>query len=204
LRTHHGAAGSNVHRACTCGYTEAIQAVFEKGEELDRKPFINESIEDMIYFVQRHLERIDEYRNFSRELTSFVQSRAKGNPDLKSYLDEIEQMAQQIPQEYENQKENMKSLAYAGELSKRTLALTEKKDPRNLASFMELLKAWRAMGGAQDYLVAQYHVLTRKLFQDAGYLAASDPKAVEIAQEIRARCKQVLRNPDGYEIWPNF
>jgi hypothetical protein len=33
LRTHHGEAGSGVHRACTCGYTEAIQAVFEKGEE---------------------------------------------------------------------------------------------------------------------------------------------------------------------------
>jgi hypothetical protein len=204
LRTHHGAAGSGVHRACTCGYTEAIQAVFEKGEELDRKTFINESIEDMIYFVQRHLARIDEYRNFASELTRFVQTRAKEKPEIKAYLVEIEQAAQQIPAEYENQKENMKSLTYAGELAQRTMTLTDKKDPRNLKSFMELLKAWRAMGGAQDYLVAQYHVLTRKLFQDAGYLAAADPKSIETALEIRARCKQILRNPDGYEIWPNF
>jgi hypothetical protein len=204
LRTHHGAAGSEVHRACTCGYTEAMQAVFEKGEEMERKAFINESIEDMIYFVQRHLARIDEYRNFAKELGSFVAGRAKERPELKAYLDEIEQAAQQIPAEYENQKENMKSLEYAGELAKRTMALTEKKDPRNLKTYMELLKAWRGMGGAQDYLVAEFHVLTRKLFQDAGYLAAADPKTVETAQEVRARCRAILRNPDGYEIWPNF
>jgi hypothetical protein len=204
LRTHHGASGSDVHRACTCGYTEAIQAVFEKGNEVDQKPYIDQSINDMIYFVQRHLERIDEYREFSKQLTSFVQARAKENPAIKPYLEEIEQAAQQIPQEYENQKENMKSLDYAGELSKKTLALTERKDPKNLQAYMDLLKAWRAMGGAQDYLVAQYHTLTRKLFQDAAYLAANDPKAIEAAQEIRARCKQILRNPDGYEIWPNF
>jgi hypothetical protein len=84
------------------------------------------------------------------------------------------------------------------------MALTSKKDAKNLSSYMELLKAWRAMGGAQDYVVAQYHTLTRKLFQEAGYLAAADPKAIEVAQEIRARCKRVLRNPDGYEIWPNY
>jgi hypothetical protein len=203
LRTHHGSNGSGVHRACTCGYTEAIQVVFEKGEEVRRKSFVDQSVSDMIYFVQRHLERIDEYRSFATELTSFLQNRAKDNPELKEYLDEIEQTVRQIPQEYENQKENMKSLAYAGELSKQTLALCSQNDSKNLATYAELLKAWRAMGGAQDYVVAQYHTLTRKLFQDAAYLAATNPKAIDIAQEIRARCKQILRNPDGYEIWPN-
>jgi hypothetical protein len=69
---------------------------------------------------------------------------------------------------------------------------------------MDLLKAWRAMGGAQDYVVAQCHVITRKLFQEAGYGAATEPKALAVAQEVRARCRQVLRNPDGYEIWANY
>ena len=66
------------------------------------------------------------------------------------------------------------------------------------------LKAWRAMGGAQDYVVAQCHTITRKLFQEAGYGCVNDAKAVAVAQEIRARCRQVLRNPDGYEIWSDY
>jgi len=69
---------------------------------------------------------------------------------------------------------------------------------------MELLKAWRAMGGAQDYVVALCHTITRKLFQEAGYGCVNDPTAVAVAQEVRARCRQVLRNPDGYEIWADY
>jgi len=204
LRTHHGDSGSGVHRACTCGYTEAIQAVFEKGEETEQRSFIDQSIGDMIYFVRRHLERIDEYRAFAKEMESFMQSKGKEIVEVKPYLEELLPIVQQIPQEYENQKENMKSLAYADELSKRTMALTEKKDPDNLKAFMELLKLWRGMGGAADGVVAQYHMQTRRLFQEAGYLAANDPKATKVATEIRARCQKILRNPDGYEIWANY
>jgi hypothetical protein len=206
LRTHHGASGSNVHRACTCGYTEAIQAVFEKGEESDKREFVDQSIQDMKYFVRAHLARIDEYRAFATNLNEYLQATAKSNPELKEYLDDLDQTVQQIPAEYENQKENMKSLAYAAELEEKTMALTGRKEAQNLKRYMELLKAWRGMGGAQDGVVAQYHILARKLFQDAGYNVAAigSPKALDVAREIRTRCKEVLRSPDGYEIWPNY
>jgi hypothetical protein len=69
---------------------------------------------------------------------------------------------------------------------------------------MELLKAWRAMGGAQDYVLAQCHTITRKLDQEAGYGCVADAKAVALAEEVRARCRLVLRNPDGYEIWADY
>jgi len=84
------------------------------------------------------------------------------------------------------------------------MQLTGSKDPSNLATYMNLLKAWRGMGGAQDEVVAQCHMSTRKLFQEASYAAASQPNALEIAFEIRSRCRQILRNADGYEIWPNY
>src|SRR5207245_4187479 len=88
----------------------------------------------------------------------------------------------------------MKSPEYVQDLTRQTLALTSGKDPKNLNAYMELLKAWRAMGGAQDYVVAQCHTITRKLFQEAGYGCVNDAKAATVAQEIRARCRQVLRN----------
>jgi hypothetical protein len=204
LRTHHRRGGEGVHRACTCGCTEAIQAVFEAGQEASKKDFVKEALGDMNYFVECHVGRIDEYRRFADEMIQFLRAKGATSPELKPFLENLEQIAQQIPQEYNVQKENMKSPEHASELTRRTLALADNKGTDNLKDYMELLKAWRAMGGAQDYVVALCHTITRKLFQEAGYGCVSDPKALAVAQEVRARCRQALRNPDGYEIWADY
>jgi hypothetical protein len=204
LRTHHRRGGDGVHRACTCGCTEAIEAVFKAGEETGKKALIAEAIDDMIFFVRCHVDRIAEYQRFADDLTKHVRAGAKAAPDLKPFFDSVEQIVQVIPQECEVQKENMKSLDHAADLTRQTMALTSKSDPDNLKAYMELLKAWRAMGGAQDYVVAKCHAVTRQIFQEAGRGCAEQPTAVAAAEEIRARCRQVLRNPDGYEIWADY
>ena len=204
LRTHHRRGGEGVHRACTCGCTEVIQAVFEAGQEVARKDDVKEALADMTYFVHCHVERIEEYRRFAADLIQFLRTKGTDAPELKPFLESLEQTVQQIPQEYSVQKENMKSPEHAAELTRQTMALTGRKNTNNLTAYIELLKAWRAMGGAQDYVVAQCHTITRKLFQEAGYGCVHDPKAVAVAQEVEARCRQVLRNPDGYEIWANY
>ncbi len=204
LRTHHRRGGDGVHRACTCGCTEAIQAFFETHEEVAKKDAIRADLEDMTYFVHRHVERIDEYRKFADETIKFLHGKASAAPELKPYLDSLEQIAGEIPQQYEVQKENMKSFAHADELAQQTLALCSKTDTNNLKAYMDLLKAWRAMGGAQDYVLAQCHTITRKLCQEAGYSGVDQPKAAALAEEIRARCRQCLRNADGYEIWADY
>jgi hypothetical protein len=204
LRTHHRRGGDGVHRACTCGCTEAIQAVFEAGQEVAKKDYVKEALSDMTYFVDHHVERIEEYRRFAGDMIQFLRAKGTTAPELKPFLESLEKTVQQIPEEYSVQKENMKSPEHATDLTRQTLALTGSKNTNNLTTYMELLKAWRAMGGAQDYVVAQCHMITRKLFQEAGYGCVSDPKAVPVAQEVRARCRQVLRNPDGYEIWANY
>ncbi len=204
LRTHHRRGGDSVHRACTCGYTEAMEAVFKAGQETGKKQFIADAIDDMIYFVRLHLERIAEYRGFAENMARHLQARSQGSPELKPYLENLTQIIQQIPQECEVQKENMKSLDHAADLAKQTMALTLKSDPDNLKTYAALLKAWRGMGGAQDYVLAQCHTVTRKFYQEAGYGCAELPKAVAQAEEIRARARQILRNPDGYEIWADY
>ena len=204
LRTHHRRGAAGVRRACTCGCTEAIQAVFEAGEEVSRKDDIQGELDDMIYFVHCHVERINEYQQFADALLRTLQERRQASPGLKPFLDSLEEIARQIPQECEVQKENMKTFGYADDLSRKTIALTARKDPNNVKAYMELLKAWREMGGAQDYVVAKCHTITRNLCQTAGYGCAALPGAVSLAEEIRARCRQTLRNPDGYEIWADY
>ncbi|GDY23333.1 hypothetical protein LBMAG56_46800 [Verrucomicrobiota bacterium] len=204
LRTHHRRGGESVHRACTCGYTEAIEAVFKAKEETSKQAFIADAIEDMIFFVRSHMDRINEYRSFADEMTKHLRAQGQSAPELKPFLENLEAIVQVIPQEYEVQKENMKSLDHAADLAKQTMALASKVDPDNLKTYAALLKAWRGMGGAGDYVLAQCHTVTRKLFQEAGYACAELPKAVAAAEDIRARCRQVLRNADGYEIWADY
>ena len=204
LRTHHRRGGESVHRACTCGYTEAIEAVFKAKEETGKQAFIADAIEDMIFFVRCHMDRIAEYQRFADDLTKHLRAQAQAAPDLKPFLDNLEAIAQVIPQECDVQKENMKSLDHAADLAKQTMALASKVDPDNLKTYAALLKAWRGMGGAQDYVLAQCHTVTRKLYQEAGYSCAELPKAVAAAEDIRARCRQVLRHADGYEIWADY
>ncbi len=204
LRTHHRRGGETVHRCCTCGCTEVIQAIFEAAEEVVKRDHVKEALTDMNYFVEQHLARIGEYRRFADGMIAFLKSKQTSAPELKGFAENLEQIVQQIPQGYDVQKENMKSLEHAAELTRQTMALTGSNDPKNLAAFKDLLKAWRAMGGAQDSMIAQGHLLTRSLFQEAGVASVTEPKAMPLALEIRARCKQILRHPDGYEIWANY
>ena len=204
LRTHHRRGGRGVRRAATCGCTAAIEVVFKAGEEVEQKEYVAGAVDDMVYFVTRHVERIGEYRDFAREMMSFLDLQSKSDPDLKPFLDSMVTITKQIPDEYDRQRENIKSLEYAAELAGETKALTQKKDTKNLKSCLALGEKWRAMGGAQDELLGKYHSITRKLFQEAGYGCVNQSKAVDIAEQIRARCRKCLRNPDSYEIWADY
>jgi hypothetical protein len=202
LRTHHRRSDGDVHRACTCGYTEAIQALFEAGLEVENRDIISGSVEDMNFFVDQHVRRINEYRSFAADLQALLAT--EGLSATAPLREALLPLVQKIPEECRVQAENMKSAEHAAELTRRTLVLTEKKRPDNLKAYMELLDAWRAMGGAQDYVLALCHTVARDIFQQAGHGSVANPDSVELARKVRERCREVLRNADGYEIWADY
>ena len=51
----------------------------------------------MVYFVTRHVERIDEYRAFADDMIKFLRTTASSRPELKAYLDSLIQIVQQNP-----------------------------------------------------------------------------------------------------------
>lgn len=204
LRTHHRRAGDGVHRACTCGCTEVIQAMFDKGEEVKCRDQIQGALDDMLFFVDRHLQRLDEYLAFARSLSQQLEPAAAAHPEGREYFQNLASITAEFTREYEAQKELMKSKAHAETLLRQTLALTDKQDPANLKASQDVLKAWRDMGGAQDYVLARFHMLARKISQEAGYGCARHPALVPVARQFRAQCQQILRHPDGYEIWADY
>jgi hypothetical protein len=190
--------------AATCGVTNGMQPVFDEGNEVERKEYIQGGVDDMVYFITRQRQRINEYQAFAGRMMKYLDQTGRARPDLKPFMDKMRAITQEIIQEHDRQRENLKTLAYADELARETKALTLKKDPGNLARFTDLKMKWRGMGGTQDSLVCKFHTITRKLFQQAGYGCVGQPEAVAAADEIRSLCRQCLRNPDGYEIWPNY
>lgn len=204
LRTHHRRGAAGIRRACTCGCTEAIEAIFKAGEEVNKKAYVEAAVDDMVYFVTRHLARIDEYQEFARDIVDLLEQTDPSPGELKPFIDSMAEITRELQEECSRARENMKTLAYAGQLAQQTKALTQNKAPGNLQACLELGKQWRAMGGAQDDVLAQSHRLVRKLFVEAGYQGVQHPRAAEITRRIRAMCRQCLRNPDGYEIWPDY
>ena len=190
--------------AATCGVTNGMQPVFDAGKEVERKEYIHGGVDDMVYFITRQRHRVNEYQAFAGRMMKYLDQTSRARPDLKAFIDDMRAITQEIIQEHERQRENMKTLAYTDELARQTKALTLRKDPGNRARFRDLKMKWRGVGGTQDTLVRTFHTTTRKLFQQAGYGCAGRPEAVDVADEIRNLCRQCLRNPDGYEIWPNY
>ena len=190
--------------AATCEVTDGMQPVFEAGEEVKRKEYIHGGVDDMVYFIARQRQRIDEYQDFAGRMMDYLDRSARARPDLKPFIDDMRAITQEIVQQCDRQRDNMKTLVYADELARETKALTLKRDPGNLSRFRDLKMKWRGMGGTQDTLVCKFHTTTRKLFQQAGYGCVNRPEAIAVADEIRRLCRQCLRNPDGYEIWPDY
>ncbi|MCP4454506.1 MAG: hypothetical protein GY809_23870 [Planctomycetes bacterium] len=204
LRTHHRRDSKGIRRACTCGCTEAIEAVFKAGQEKARQRYVAEAVEDMVYFVTEHVKRIEEYQAFARDMIAFLERTGQSEGDLKPFVDPLLEITKTLQTDYNRAKANMKTLAHADQLARKTNALAQAKRPENLKACLELGKQWRAMGGAQDDVIAQSHRIVRTLFNEAGTQGVATPGTAKIASQIRDRCRQCLRNPDGYEIWPNY
>ena len=68
-----------------------------------------------------------------------------------------------------------------------------------MAKCTKITHAIVVVGGNQDELVGECRLATRVLRQRAAMAMAVDPRAAEIAKEIRRRTQQVLRNATSYE-----
>ncbi len=200
LRTHHRRGAIGVRRACTCGGTEAIEAIFKSDREIEQAEEVRGIVDDMGFFVTSHVERIEQYMQMASNTITWL-DQIRGN---EAFVKEMKSVLSEMLQEQEKRKELVKSLDFMADLTRRTKALTLKDQKDNLTNILKLCKEWRSMGGAQDDLLAQCHRLTRRLFQQAGIACTTNPETLGIAREIRRRCKQVLRHPDGYEVWADY
>jgi hypothetical protein len=146
-------------------------------------------------------ERDGRFYPFAKDMLAYLDAQAKAKPQLAPYLHDLRRIAEQMVVIYDNARDTMGSMDHAHELGAKTIALAKEKRPDNPERFMELKQGWCGMGGTVEELSRRENTLVRKLHQQAAYLAAGNPDAIPIAEEIRRRAKQCLRRPDSYEVW---
>jgi len=188
----------------TCGVTDKFKPIFKAGKETKKKEYIKAGIEDMLSHLTILTERANAYQDFAHEMIDFLTLMKKDKPELKPFLDEMENITRELITEYHLQKENIKTLEYAQELGKKTEALTQRQHSDNYSIFLKQKGKWTGMGGSLECLVRKLNTITRKLFQEAGYGCVKQPEAVQLAEEIRRRVLKHLRKPRQYEIWSDY
>ena len=188
----------------TCGVTDALLKVFGAGQEVERKDYVQGGVEDMYAYLTGMFERNARFYPFSQEMVAYLTAQEKADPKLSPWLREMHATAEEIGATYDNARDTIRDISYAHELGAKTIALTTEQRPDNLQRMTELKQDWTGMGGALERLAAREHTLTRKLYQQAGYGAATRPEAMPVAKEARKRTKQCLENAESYEIWENY
>jgi hypothetical protein len=149
-------------------------------------------------------ERTTEYRAWAQEMGQFLRTTKADHPEAEPYVERMEGIVGELLAAYDASKVNIRDMRHAQDLARRTMALTAESKPDNAARFSKLGEDWRRMGGALEGLARRLNTLARKLFQEAGYSCLTDPGTVRIAEEIRRRTRQMLREPVEYEGFSDY
>ncbi len=184
----------------TCATRDKLNAIYAKHEQKKRRKEVEQALVDVLVFVKFIRARIEQYMQFAREMTQYLEEQKRKHPELKDALDDLERLAKQIPERYARRREKIRTPAYVAALTdKFRRTLLDYEGPDALAKCKEITHAIVIVGGNQDALVGECRVAAKRLRQRAALLAAQDPRLAPIAAEIRRRTHQILRNPTSYE-----
>jgi hypothetical protein len=194
---------NSVLGGATCGVTDALKKIFDAGQEVEKQDLVKAGMEDMYAYLEGMFAGDARFYPFAKDIIAYLDAQEKAKPELAPFLAELRSTAGEMMTTYDDARDTIRDINYAHELGAQTIALAAEKRPDNPQRFMELKQDWTGMGGSLEGLARKEHTLTRKLYQQAGYGAATSPDAIPVAEEVRRLTKQCLERPESYEIWEN-
>ncbi len=112
----------------------------------------------------------------------------------------MERLAGAIESAVEKRRTSIRKPEYVAALTQRFRdTLLDYQGSDALARCREITEAIVEVGGNQDELVGECRLAVKILRQRAGLAMATDPRAAEIAKELRSRTQAILRNATMYE-----
>lgn len=184
----------------TCANRDKLNPIYEKKQQVERKPEVEKSLADVIIFIRHIRSRVEIYRDFSHEIQDYLAAQKKGHPELEASLNELDALAKVIDTRYAARREKIKTPDEAA-------AMVEafRKDGLNdvTSGAYEKCKHFTAsiveIGDNQDELAGECRLAVKILRQKAALVQAAEPRMADVAREVRARSQKVLRSPANHE-----
>ena len=184
----------------TCATRDLLNPIYESKRQKQEKAAIEEARVQVQVFVRHIRSRIDRYVDFGHEILEYLDQQDKAHPELADFLTEMTDLTRMIDEQFDARAEKIKTPQYVEDLAEKFRAtLLDYEGEDALAKCKEITSAIVVVGGNQDELVGECRMAVKILRQRAGLAMAADPRVTEIAQEIRRRTQEALRNPASYE-----
>ncbi|MCE5229822.1 hypothetical protein LLG95_09530 [bacterium] len=183
----------------TCETRTALNAIYAGKEQVKKHDEVVKLINDVHGFVRQIRGRIEDYREFGRQMNAYLESQKKAYPQYADQIGDLLKINRGIEEHYDLKK-NMKAPEYAtGLVNDFRAKLIDYEGPDALDQCKKIMQALVYVGADQDELVGECRVQVKILRQRAALAMANDPKFAPIAKEVRKRTQQMLRNPLSYE-----
>lgn len=194
-----GQKGSYRGRA-TCNTRDTLGAIYKKNEQKAKRAEVDKILDEALAFCTHIRGRINRYKEFGEKMHAYLGEQKKARPELSAFIDEMEALTQEIDKKYDARKEKIRTLDYVAALNadfrKNVLDDTS---PDAAAKCTKYGKDLVEVGDNQDELSSEMRWAVKALRQKAGLALATDPKVAPVANEIRARTQEALRNPANHE-----
>jgi len=184
----------------TCATRDLLNDIYARGQQVERRAQVEQALDDVIVFIKHIRSRIEHYVKFGHEVRAYLEQQKAAHPELAGPIDELIGLAAAVDAHVEARRHMIKTPAEAEALAdefRRTLLGYT--GPDALEKCKKYTEAWVRIGGNQDQLVGECRLAVKVLAQRAALIPAREPRMAEIARQVRARCRQALKNPTSYE-----
>ena len=161
-------------------------------------PEVKQYTNDVATFIRLIRERVFQFDRFAVELQDLFQTEQKNDPTLAEGLKPCEEILAEIRDIVAGDMPET-SLEEVGQWTNSIQKLTPDDEQQSLATAKALTQKCRSVAGTQDDMARNLSVVTMRLMEEAARMGTADPQHVRVADQIIARCRNILRQPTWWE-----
>lgn len=184
----------------TCSVRDELKAIYERGEQKQRRKDIEGFLQQGIDFVKHIRGRIEGYLDFARQTREYLEAQKKAKPELASEIDRLMKVLAEVDDHLGERKAKIKTPEHVVAMTEEfRRTLLDYQGPDAAERVKKYTEELTDIGGNQDDLVARLRWVVKNLRQRSGMMMTVNPKFAPVAEEIRVRTQKVLRNPAIHE-----
>jgi hypothetical protein len=184
----------------TCGVRDKLTPIYASGQQKLKRAEVDKTLDEGLIFVKHIRGRITRYVEFGHKMRAYLAEQQKTRPELTDFITQMDKLAQEIDKKVAARAAKIQTPEHVVKMNedfrKNVLGYDGPDAVQRCRAYTQALVR---IGDNQDELSGECRWAIKALRQRAGILLALDPRVAPLAQEIRARTQQVLRNPAKHE-----